>query len=170
MSLVRFSTLVASLATSTAYRLGWQLSSLIYRSHSWVPDSSHPSNPMRKILLTSPVSSLRHISVGRCLSWDDVRAQLIVSMNYAQITCCLTHTKGLAAVRSLALTYMFLLGSLVEELVDVVYLFLRQRPLPDHAILGDRFHFNLAPYTCIYRWAVRHFCSKANTVLPQNFV
>ena len=37
------------------------------------------------------------------------------------------------------------LGSLVEELIDVIDLFLRQRPLPGHTILGARLQVNLVP-------------------------
>ena len=53
-------------------------------------------------------------------------------MNYEPTTCCLTNTKGRAGVSRFALTYMSHLSSLVEELVDVVDLFLRQWPLPGH--------------------------------------
>ena len=55
------------------------------------------------------------------------------------------HTKVRAAVRRFALTYMSRLGSLVEELVDVIDLFLRQRPLPGHTIFSARFQVNLVP-------------------------
>ena len=57
---------------------------------------------------------------------DGGLVQLFVSMNYTTIACCLTHTEVQAAVGRLGFTYMSLLESLVEELVDGVDLFLRQ--------------------------------------------
>ena len=81
------------------------------------------------------------------MRWDGGRVHLIASMNYAPTTSCLTHKKGWAAVRRLALTYMPRLGSLVEELVDVFDLLPRQWPLTGHTILGARFQANLVPDT-----------------------
>ena len=68
---MHFLTLAVIMATPTAYRLGCQLPSWLHRSDSRVRDSSHPSNLMRKRQLTSPLSSIEHLSAGSvfALEW-----------------------------------------------------------------------------------------------------
>ena len=53
-------------------------------------------------------------------------------------------------MRHLATTYMSRLGSL-RIIGDEIDMFLRQRSLPGHTILGARFLVNLVPDTPVFR-------------------